>query len=140
MKWSLIKHEIENIKASIQSYKRNMANIEKRIGELISEIKLIKNNTANLVAEKNKLSSKIPKENDGLQVLFYTYLIQENLKLSNNYRNEINDYKFKKEEQLQNIHTLDNEKEIQKLFENFSRKKSIIVSIRNQIFLMELGF
>jgi hypothetical protein len=112
MKWGLKKNEIENIKASIQSYKRNMANIEKRIGELISEIKLIKNNTANLVAEKNKWSSKNPKENDGLQVLFYTYLIQENIKLSNNYLNEINDYKFKKEEQLQNIRGLNNQKEV----------------------------
>jgi len=112
MESSLLKHQIDLIKATIQSYKRNITNIEKRNSELISEIKLIKDNTANLVAEKNKLLSKNPKGNDSLQILFYTYLIQENVKLSNNYLNEINDYNFKKEEQLQNIHTLDNEKEI----------------------------
>ena len=112
IKSSLLKHQIDLIKATIQSYKRNITNIQKRNSELISEIKLIKDNTANLVAEKNKSLSKNPKENDSLQILFYTYLIQENVKLSNNYLNEINDYKFKKEEQLQNIHTLDNKKEI----------------------------
>ena len=112
MKSSLLKHQIDSIKATIQSYKKNITNIQKRNSELLSEIKLIKDNTANLVAEKNKLLSKNPKGNDSLQILFYTYLIQENVKLSNNYLNEINDYNFKKEDQLQNIHTLDNEKEI----------------------------
>lgn len=116
IKYSLLKHQIDSIKANIQSYKRNVTNIEKRNSELISEIKLIKNNTAKLVAEKNKLSSNNPKKNDGLQVLFYTYLILEKIKLTNSYEDEINDYKIKKEEQLQNIHTLNNEKEI-KLYE-----------------------
>ncbi|MCW8995253.1 MAG: hypothetical protein OQK77_05520 [Psychromonas sp.] len=108
---NLFKHQIDLIKADIQSYKRNMANIERRISELITEIKLIKNNTASLVAEKNKLRSKKPKENDSLRILFYTYLIQENVKLSNNFLNEINDYKLKIEEQLRNIHGLNTEKE-----------------------------
>ena len=112
IKSGLLNHQIDIIKANIQSYKRNIRNIEKRNSELTLEIKLIKNNTSNLVVEKNKLLSKNLKENDGLQVLFYTYLIQENLKLSNNYLNEINNYNFKKEEQLQNIRNLEDEKEI----------------------------
>jgi len=95
-----IKHEIGSMKANIQSYKRNIKNI------------LIKNNTTNLIAESNKFLSKNPKEDDGLQILFYIYLSQQNIRLSNDYLNEINDYKIKKEEQLQKIHTLEYEIEI----------------------------
>lgn len=108
---SLLKHEIDLIIANIQSYKRQIRNIEKRNSELILEIKLIKNNTSNLVSEKNKLLSTNLREKDIPQVLFHTYLIQENLKLSNSYLNEINDYMFKKEEQLKNIRDLEYKKE-----------------------------
>ena len=112
MQWNSIKDEIDRMKASVQSYKRNVKNIEKRNKELLSEVEFIRNNTTNLIMEKNKLSSINPKENVGLQILFYSYLVQQNIKLSNDYLNEINDYKLKKEEQLEKIQRLNNEIEL----------------------------
>ena len=112
-KSSTLKSEINYVKATIQSYKRNLKNIEKRINELTSEIKLIKNNTVNLIKERNKLLSDNPKDKNTLSALVYTNTIQQNLELSNNYQNELNDYKQKKENELQNIEKSENEIEKQ---------------------------
>jgi LPS O-antigen subunit length determinant protein (WzzB/FepE family) len=108
MKLSIIKSEIDYIRTNILSYKRNVKNIEKRIDELTSEIKLIKNNTANLIKERNKLLSDSPKDKNILSALIYSNTIQQNLQLSNNYQNEINEYKQKKEDELQKIEEAEN--------------------------------
>jgi len=91
MKLNSLKSEVESIKKTIPSYKRNVKNIEKRIDELTSEFESIKNNTTNLIKERNKLLSNSPKENNVLSALLYSNTIQQNLELSNNYQNEIND-------------------------------------------------
>jgi len=104
----LLKSKAESIKKTILSYKRNVKNIEKRIKELTSEIELIKNNTTDLIKERNKLLSNSPKENNVLSALLYSNTIQQNLKLSNNYQNEINEYKIKKEEELQKLENIQN--------------------------------
>jgi len=96
MKLSLLKSETDYIKTAIKSYKRNVKNIEKRIDELTPEIELIKNNTANLIKERDKLLSINPKENNILSALLYSNTIQQNLQLSNRYQDEINNYKGKK--------------------------------------------
>ena len=111
IKLNLMKHKNDNIEATIQSFKRNMKNIEKRNKELMTEIGLIKNNSRKLAAEKNKFHSNIPKGTDGLQSLFYAYLVQQNIELSNNMLNEVYDYKLKKEDQLQGILSMTNDKE-----------------------------
>ena len=103
----LLKSEMDYTRTVIQSYKRNVKNIEKRIDELISEIQLIKNNTTELIKERNKLLSKNPKENNILSTLLYSNTIQQNLQLSNKYKNEINDYKLKKEDEIQKIAELE---------------------------------
>jgi len=109
MEINLLKTETEFINNVIQSYKRNFKNIEKRIDELTSEIEEIKNNTTNLIMERNKLLSKNPKENNILSALLYSNTIQQNLELSNNCLNEINYYKSKKEAELQKIERSENE-------------------------------
>ena len=109
VKLESLKSELDYIKATIRSFKRNVKNIEKRIDDLNSESKLIKDNTSKLINERNKLLSENPKEKDILSVLVYTNTIQQNLQLSNNYQNEINDYKIKKEEELQKIEKSENE-------------------------------
>ncbi|MFX0133318.1 MAG: GNVR domain-containing protein [Candidatus Hodarchaeota archaeon] len=103
IKWNLIKHNVDYLNAIIQSCKRNVVNIEKRNNELITEIELIKKNTTNLNKERNILLSKNPQKNNGHQNLFYRYLIQQNIELSNNYKNKINDNNLEKEDQLQQI-------------------------------------
>ena len=109
MKLSTLKSEIAYAKVTIQSYKRNVKNIQKRIDELTSEIKLIKNNTSNLIKERNKLLSDSPKEKNILSALVYTNTIQQNLQLSINYQNEISAYNQKKENELQKIEKAENE-------------------------------
>jgi len=106
-------------------------NIEKRIDELTSEIESIKNNTTNLIKERNKLLSNSPKENNVLSALLYSNTIQQNLELSNNYQNEINEYKINKEEELQKIEESENEIE-KKLneIESFQFKKDNIQNIQ----------
>ncbi len=129
MKLSLLESEKDYIKAAIQSYKRNVKNTEKRIDELMSEIELIKNNTTNLIKERNKLLSKNPGENNILSSLLYSNTIQQNLELSNNYQNENNEYKLKKEEELQNIEKSENE--IIKKFNNIKSLQFKKDSIQN---------
>ncbi|MBW2640199.1 MAG: hypothetical protein JRE10_08580 [Deltaproteobacteria bacterium] len=109
MKLDIFKSELGYIKITIKSYKRNVKNIEKRIDELTPEIELIKNNTANLIKERDKLLSKNPKENNILSALLYSNTIQQNLQLSNQYQDEINNYKGKKENELQKIEKSENE-------------------------------
>ncbi len=131
MKLNLVKSETDYIKVAIQYYKRNVKNTEKRIDELMSEIELIKNNTTNLIKERNKLLSKNPKENNILSSLLYSHTIQQNLELSNNYQNEINGYKLKKEGGLQNIEKSENEiiKELNEI-KNLQFKKDSIQNIQ----------
>ncbi len=131
MKLSLAKSETDYIKTAIQSYKRNVKNIEKRIDELISEIELIKMNTSNLIKERNKLLSKNPNENNILSALLYSNTIQQNLALSNNYQNEISEYKLKKEEEQQKIDKSESEI-IKKINEtkNLQFKKDSIQNIQ----------
>jgi uncharacterized protein involved in exopolysaccharide biosynthesis len=131
MKLNSLNSETESLNKTILSYKRNMNNLERRIDELDSEIELIKNNTENLIKERNKLLSKNPKENNILSALLYTNTIQQNLELSNNYQNEINEYKIKKEEELQKIESSENN--IAKIFneiKNLQFKKDHIQNIQ----------
>ena len=131
MKLNSLKSEVESIKKTIPSYKRNVKNIEKRIDELTSEFESIKNNTTNLIKERNKLLSNSPKENNVLSALLYSNTIQQNLELSNNYQNELNEYKLKKEEELQEIEKSENEiaKKLNEI-ENFQFKKENIQNIQ----------
>jgi len=103
IKRNLIKHNVDHLKAIIQSCNNNVKNIEQRNNELITEIKLIKNNTTKLNMEKKIFLSKDPQKNNGYQDLIYTYLIQQNNELSNSYKNKIDDNNLKKEDQLQQI-------------------------------------
>jgi len=131
IKLNSLKSEAESIKKTILSYKRNTKNIGKRIDELTSEIGLIKTNTSNLIKERNKLLSNSPKENNVLSALLYSNTIQQNLELSNNYQNEINEYKIKKEEELQKIEKSENQiaKTLNEI-ENFQFKKDNIQNIQ----------
>jgi len=109
MKLKSLKSESDYMKATIQSKKRSVKNIEKRIDELNAESKLIKINTTNLIRERNKLLSENPKEKNILPTLVYSNTIQQNLQLSNIYQNDINNYKQQKEDELQKIEQSESE-------------------------------
>jgi capsular polysaccharide biosynthesis protein len=107
MKIKSLASESEYIKTAIQSKRRNIKNIEKRIDELSAESKLVKDNTANLIRERNKLLSENPKEKNILPALVYSNTIQQNLQLSNNYQNESNIFNQQKEYERQEAEKLE---------------------------------
>jgi capsular polysaccharide biosynthesis protein len=109
VKLDILKNKKEYIKAAIKFSKRNMKNIEKQIDELSSEVVLIKNNTTNLIRERDELLSKDSKETDILSSLLYSNTIQQNLQLSKRYQDEINNHKQKIENELQQIEKSEND-------------------------------
>lgn len=109
MKLSSLKFDIDYIKTAIQSSKRNVKNLKKRINELTSEIKPIKSNITNLFAERNKLLSKNPKDNNIITPLLYSLTIQQGLEYLNSCKNKINEYMLTKEKELQEIKKSENE-------------------------------
>lgn len=109
MKLDLIKSEIEYIKNKINTHKKNVKNIDKRVEELMSEIELIKTNTSNLNDERNKLLLKYPKENIIYFELLHGNTFNQNIQLSILFRNEIKNYQLKKEMELQKIDKLERE-------------------------------
>lgn len=109
MKLDLKKSEMSKIKAVKESTARNIKNIEKRVDGLISEIELVKNNTNYLIKQRNKFLLKNSNENSILPALLYSNTVQQNLELANTYKNEINEYELKREEEIQKSNELENE-------------------------------
>jgi capsular polysaccharide biosynthesis protein len=131
LKQNSIKHEIDYLERIAQSCKRNIKTIEKHNKKLLNEIRLIRNNTADLVAEKNKFLSKTLQKNDGLQILFYTYLIRQNEELSIYYQNLIKDNNLQKEDEIQTIQSLTYEiKEYMDEFNKLQLQKEKIQNIK----------
>jgi LPS O-antigen subunit length determinant protein (WzzB/FepE family) len=125
------KAKIQNVNALKQSNESNIKNIEKRIRELETEIAFINENTAGLNNERKKLLSKSIDESSTLSALLYSNTIQQNLQLANDYKDEISNYKLRKETELQKISKHENE--LQKLLaeiENLEFKKNSIQNIQ----------
>ena len=120
--------KLENNKLSSQT---NVQNIEKRIVELESEIVAIHENTTYLGQERNRFLSDMSDEKSVLSAILFSNTIQQNLQLTNTYKDQINRYKISKEGQLQNISGL--EKDIQSQLaeiENLTVKRSNIKNIQ----------
>ena len=110
IKLKLLNSELTYINSTIQSKKRNLDNIQKRIDELTNESKLIKNKTAELIKERDKLLPENPKENNILSALIYNNTMQQNLQFSNDYQNDMSNYQQQKENELQEIDKFENAK------------------------------
>ncbi len=106
------KAEIKNISTIKQSNESSIKNIEKRIHELETEIVLINENTASLNKERKKLLLQEKDESSILSVILYSNTIQQNLQLSNVYKDEINELRINREIELQKISQLENEFQI----------------------------
>jgi capsular polysaccharide biosynthesis protein len=125
------KADLQNISNIKQSYESNVKSIEKRIHDLETEIVTINENTASLNKERKDLLSKKKDENNILSVILYSNTIQQNLDLSNDYKDEINTYKLKREDELQKISMLENKRQILLAeIDNFEFKKNNIQNIQ----------
>ena len=120
---------IENNKNFKLSHEINVNKIEKRIQELKSEIESIQTSTTYLTKERDKFLSTFGDEDNILTALLYSNTIQQNLGLSNSFKNEVNTYELKKEQELQNISEL--QKEIQKLLTEIASLEFKKANIQN---------
>jgi len=94
------KIEIKKAKASKQNYENSVNNIDKRINEFKSDLKILSNETQNLIQEENRFLDTNAEERDSLSALLYSNTIQQNLTLANIYKTEISENELKKEREL----------------------------------------
>ena len=103
------KAEIQKISTIKLSNASNIKNFEKRIHELETETVLINENTASLNKERKKFLLQERDKSSILSVILYSNTIQQNLQLANDFKDEINNLRLDKEEELQKISQLENE-------------------------------
>jgi len=100
---------ILNISTIRQSSESSIKNIEKRIHELETEIVLTNEITADLNNERKKFLLQQKDESNILSVILYSNTIQQNLQLTNEYKDEIIKLRLSRETELQKISSLENE-------------------------------
>ena len=131
MQLNLKKAEIKKIEASEIYSESNITNITKRLNELMSEIELIKKNTADLLVERNKFLSANIDKSSVLPAILYSNTIQQNLELANTLKNEINNFEIKREEEILNLKKSKNEiLKITEEMKNIEFKKDSIQNIQ----------
>ena len=122
--------EISNFKASAQSSKEKIKNIQVRINELKSEVQFINNNTGTLMKERDKLIAD-KETNNILSSILYTNTIQQNLTLANTYKNDINTYNgYMHEEKVALEEHLNKVLALQAEIKNLEFKKGSIQNIQ----------
>lgn len=130
MEIDLINSTINNLKLRKNSEYKNIENINLRTAELKNEIGFITANTKKLSQERKKFISGNTQEDNILQALLYSNTIQQNLTLTNTYKDEINALLQKREGILQQISDFD--KDISTAMiktENITFNKDIIKNI-----------
>jgi LPS O-antigen subunit length determinant protein (WzzB/FepE family) len=95
--------EQEKLLLTKHSIKKKIGNFEKRIEDLKSEIEVIKNNTDNLIRDRQQFLSKPRAENEILTALVYSNTIQQNMSLVNQYRDQLITYEIKLEIEKQDL-------------------------------------
>jgi uncharacterized protein involved in exopolysaccharide biosynthesis len=122
---------IQKINTMKRSHGAIIESIVKRIQELENEIGFINKNTAYLNKERNNLLTEGKDESNILSLVLYSNTIQQNLQLANDYKTEINNFKLKRETELQQISELENElQENLANIDNLKIRKSVIQNIQ----------
>jgi capsular polysaccharide biosynthesis protein len=130
MEIDLINNTINNLKLRKNSEYKNIENINSRTAELKNEIGFITANTKMLSQERKKFISSYTQEDNILQALLYSNTIQQNLTLTNTYKDEINTFLQKREDVLQKISDFDKNISTAMIkIENITFNKDIIKNI-----------
>lgn len=106
------KLKIEKHKELEMSYQLKIKNFTGRIKELESEYALIDSNTKALNIKRNNYIDAGKSEKDTMVAMLYMNVIQQNLQLSNSYRNQINSLKLEAEDQRQKLLESENNRSI----------------------------
>ena len=130
MEIDLINNTINNLKLRKKSEYKNIENINSRTAELKNEIGFITANTKMLSQERKKFISSNTQEDNILQALLYSNTIQQNLTLTNTYKDEINTFLQERENILQKISDFDKDISTAMIqIENITFNKDIIKNI-----------
>jgi len=78
---------------------QRIKNVEKRIEKLTPQIELVRKNTASLIQERDKFLSNNTNESNMISTILYMNTIQHNISLENSYRQEIDSYVTRKEDE-----------------------------------------
>ncbi len=100
---------INELKLRKNSEYNNIENIDSRIAELKKEIEFIIANTNKLSQERNEFLKGYTQGDNILQALLYSNTIQQNLTLTNTYKDELNTFLQQREEILKKISKIDKE-------------------------------
>jgi len=95
----LKKAETADYEVRSRAAQQNIKNIQKRIDELTSQIGLIKEKMSSLIQEKDKFLSNNTNESNTPSAGLYRNNIQQNIALENTYRQQIDEYITKREDE-----------------------------------------
>lgn len=97
---------IKKLEAERESLKRTLTNIKVRIDKLEKEVRNIKNNTEDLITQRNLLLKKDKTEIE-MPLLLFSTTIQQNISYFNQMNDQIYNYRAKEEEARREIKSLE---------------------------------
>jgi LPS O-antigen subunit length determinant protein (WzzB/FepE family) len=103
------KNEIKKLVADKSAYINNIKNLEKRILQLSNEIEEVNQSTKLLAEKRDRFLSQNANENNVLSALLYSNSIQNNLALANDYKEQINEYRLRREEAVLGLKKVEND-------------------------------
>ena len=93
------KVELSYCEAKKRVCEQRIKNLEKRIEKLTPQIELVRKDTASLIQERDKFLSNNTNESNMISTILYMNTIQHNISLENSYRQEIDSYVTRKEDE-----------------------------------------
>jgi uncharacterized protein involved in exopolysaccharide biosynthesis len=100
--------EIEDQKAVLDATKKEIHILERVINELVAEMRLVKENTASLIKQREKFVSSEPDTRDILSAILFTNTIQQNIALDKTSRDGLSEYRSRKENLSLQLETTQN--------------------------------
>jgi LPS O-antigen subunit length determinant protein (WzzB/FepE family) len=123
--------EIEDQKAALESTKKEIEIIEKTINGLQTERKLVKENTASLINQRDKFVSHGTDPTNALSSMLYTNIIQQNIELDKKYGDDLSGYSSRKEAQALRLETVQNKiKNLLSVIKSLEFRKNQIQNIQ----------
>lgn len=89
--------KIDDQKAVLHATKKEIHILDKTIDELETEIRLVKENTASLIKQRDKFVSNETDTNNILSAILFTITIQQNIALDKTSRDDLSEYRSRKE-------------------------------------------
>jgi uncharacterized protein involved in exopolysaccharide biosynthesis len=122
---------IEDKKAILDATKREIQILDKTIDELEKEIRLIDENTASLIKQRDRFVSNETDTKNILSAILFTNTIQQNMALDKTSRDDLGRYRSQKESQLLKLETTQNKiKSLENELKSIEFKKQSIQNIQ----------